>query len=243
MTIQTQNNSTLFIASSQDILSQGGIDVQIGTDFEEYGEIIARDRPKQALGAPLDPALQNLNSGNAFWLTGRDADGQLMHTQAARLIDMKSDTLGNYMFNHFREFPPAIPDLDLERSRFRASPGARHITGRVIYHGEVWMSDRPGLFRGNGLSTVLARYGLLTAMQRWNPDFIFGFMARTVAFKGFAERMGYMHNEPGALRWFRKGSDMPLEGFLSYLSNEEARYLLEMPVSDLVTLPAAAAAA
>jgi hypothetical protein len=44
------------------------------------------------------------------------------------------------------------------------------------------------------------------------------------------------------LRWFRKGSDMPMEGFLSYLSNEEARYLLEMPVSDLVTLPAAKAA-
>jgi GT2 family glycosyltransferase len=40
---------------------------------------------------------------------------------------------------------------------------------------------------------------LLTAMQRWNPDYIFGFMARTVAFKGFAERMGYMHNEPGAV--------------------------------------------
>lgn len=242
MTIQSQNDSALFIASSQDILLRGGIDVQIGTDFEEYSEIIARDRPRQALGAPLDPALQNLNSGNAFWLTGRDADGQLMHTQAARLIDMKAETLSSYMFNHFREFPPAIPDLDLERSRFRASPGARHISGRVIYHGEVWMSDQPGLFRGNGLSTVLARYGLLTAMQRWNPDYIFGFMARTVAFKGFAERMGYMHNEPGALKWFRKGSDVPMEGFLSYLNNEEARYLLEMPVSDLVSLPSAAAA-
>ena len=199
-----------------------------------------RDRPKQALGAPFDPDLQNLKEGNAFWLTGRDLDGDLMHAQAARLLDLKHEDLGGYMFNRFREFPPAIPDID--RSRFRASPGACNITGRVIYHGEVWMSDKPGLFRGNGLSTVLARYGLLTAMQRWNPDYIFGFMARTVAFKGFAERMGYMRNEPGALRWFRKGSDMPMEEFLSYLSNEEARYLLEMPVSDLVTLPAAKAA-
>lgn len=242
MTIQSQNDSAFFIASSQDILRQGGIDVQIGTDFEEYREILLRDRPNQPLGAPLDPKLQNLNEGNAFWLTGRDADGDLMHTQAARLLNMKGEDLGGYMYNHFREFPPAIPDLDLDRSRFRASPGARHISGRVIYHGEVWMGEKPGLFRGNGLSTVLARYGLLTAMQRWNPDYIFGFMARTVAFKGFAERMGYMHNEPGALRWFRKGSDMPLEGFLSYLSNDEARYLLEMPVADLVTLPAEKAA-
>jgi hypothetical protein len=242
MTIQSQNDSTLFIASSQDILLQGGIDVQIGTDFDEYREIVLRDRPNQGLGAPFDLSLQNLNEGNAFWLTGRDMDGELMHTQAARLLDMKDETLGTYMFNRFREFPPAIPDIDLERSRFRASPGARNITGRVIYHGEVWMSDKPGQFRGNGLSTVLARYGLLTAIQRWNPHYIFGFMARTVAFKGFAERMGYMHNEPGALRWFRKGSDIPLEGFLSYLSNEEARYLLEMPVSDLVSLPAIKAA-
>ncbi|MDE1131024.1 MAG: hypothetical protein OSA49_05620 [Ascidiaceihabitans sp.] len=242
MTIQTQNDSALFIASSQQILTDGGLSVQIGTDFDEYREILLRDRPKQALGAPFDPDIQNLNAGNAFWLTGRDLDGDLMHTQAARLLDLKHENLGGYMFNRFREFPPAIPDIDLDRSRFRASPGARNITGRVIYHGEVWMSDKPGLFRGNGLSTVLARYGLLTAMQRWNPDYIFGFMARTVAFKGFAERMGYMHNEPGALRWYRKGSDVPMEGFLSYLSNEEARYLLEMPVSDLVSLPAAKAA-
>jgi hypothetical protein len=32
--------------------------------------------------------------------------------------------------------------------------------------------DKYGLFRGNGLSTVLARYGLLTAMQRLTPDYI-----------------------------------------------------------------------
>ena len=173
---------------------------------------------------------------------GRDFDGDLMHTHAARLLDLKHEYLGDYMFNHFREFPPAIPDIDLDRSRFRSGQGARNITGRVLYHGEIWMSDKPGLFRGNGLLTVLARYGLLTALQRWNPDYIFGFMARTVAFKGFAERMGYMHSESGALSWFRKGSDMPMEGFLSYLNNEEARHPLEMPVSDLVTLLAAKAA-
>ena len=67
-------------------------------------------------------------------------------------------------------------------------------------------------------------------------------MARTVAFKGFGERMRYMYKEPGALRCYSKGSDVPMESFLSYLSNEEARYPLEMPVSDLVLLPAAKAA-
>lgn len=74
----------------------------------------------------------------------------------------------------------------------------------------------------------------MVAIDRWDPDYLFGFMARAVAFKGFAERMGYMHNEPGSLRWFRKGSDTSIEGFLSYLSNEDIRFLLEMPLQDIV---------
>jgi hypothetical protein len=72
--------------------------------------------------------------------------------------------------------------------------------------------DKYGLFRGNGLSTILALYGLLKAMQRLTPDYIFGFVARNVPFKRFSERLGYIHNEPGALRWYRKGSDMPMGG-------------------------------
>ena len=151
-------------------MTDGGLSVRIGTDFDEYREILLRDCPKQGLGSPFDPDIQNLNVENAFWLTDRDLDGDLMHTQAARLLDLKHENLGGYMFNCFREFPPVIPDIDLDRSRFCASPGARNITGRVIYYSEVWMNDKLGLFRINGLSTVLVRYGLLTAMQRWNPD-------------------------------------------------------------------------
>ena len=101
--------------------------------------------------------------------------------------------------------------------------------------------DKYGLFRGNGLSTVFARYGLLTAMQRLTPDYIW-VVARNVPFKGFSERMAYPRNEPGALGWFYKGSDMTMEEFISYLSNEETRYLLERPASDLVAFPTAKAA-
>ena len=79
-------------------------------------------------------------------------------------------------------------------------------------------------------------------MQRLTPDYIFGFVARNVPFKEFSERMAYSCNEPGALRRFCKGADVTMEGFISYLSNEETRYLLELPVSDLVAFPTAKAA-
>ncbi|MBW4707299.1 hypothetical protein KX928_05815 [Roseobacter sp. YSTF-M11] len=236
MSFHSMNEGAQFVATSRDILLQNQITVTIGTNFLEYRQLLRDERPQQVMGAPFDPDVHDLNHKNAFWLIARDSDGLLMHTQASRLIDLKQQSLSGYMLKKFREFPPAIPDLDLERSRYRASPGANRITGQVVYHGEVWMGDT-GQYRGTGLSTVLARYGIHEAMCRWNPDYIFGFMARTVAYKGFAERMGYMHNEPGALRWYRKGHEAPLEGFVSYLSNEDTRYLLEMPVVDVVDVP------
>lgn len=100
------------------------------------------------------------------------------------------------------------------------------------------MAPEEGIYRGVGLSTVMARSGLLEVMRRWNPDFMYGFMLRKVAFKGFAERMGYMHNEPGALFWHIAGKDHPIEAFLTYLSQEDARYLLDIPVEDLVAAAA-----
>ncbi len=234
MSIQLMNEGAHFLASSQAILVQNKITISIGTDFKAYADLLAQERPQQSIGAPFDPALHDLTEKNAFWLTARDKDGVLMHTQAAKMLSMKGRSLSQYMLKGFREFPPAIPDLDLDRSRYRAGPGAHRIQGKVVYHGEVWMGGEPGQYRGKGLSTVLARYGMQIAMERWEPDYLFGFMARAVAFKGFAERMGYMHNEPGSLRWYRKGNDTAIEGFLSYLSREDIRFLLELPIQDIV---------
>lgn len=237
MTLQLLNDYSQFIATSRDLLCEHGIEVTVGTDFATYATIVTSERPQQALGVPFDPELTKLKARSSFWLIGRNRDGRLIHTQACKIVPLNALSLGQYLLRRFRDFPPAIADIDLPRSRFRAPPGAKNISGTVVYHGEVWMAPDHGTYRGTGLSTVLARTGLLEAFNRWRPDWLFGFMAQQVAFKGFAERMGYMHNEPGALRWYRIGQDKPLEGFLSYLSREELEFLLEIPIADLVTRP------
>jgi len=234
MTVQFVNDGAQFFAASHDILHGAGIRIEIGSDFEEYARIVEKGRPIQALGAPFDPQLHDLHEGNAYWLAAYNAQGVLIHTQAAKLVTMEGKSLSEYMLGRFREFPPALPDIDFVRSRYRATPGSHRISGDVVYHGDIWINKDAGEYRGVGLSSVLARYGLMIVMERWNPDYIFGFMARTVAFKGFAERMGYFHNEPGSLRWYRHGSDAAMEGFLSYLSNEDVRFLFEMPLYELV---------
>lgn len=235
MTVQFVNDGAQFFAASHDILHASGIEIKIGSDFDEYAGIVEKGRPIQGLGAPFDPKLHDLHKDNAFWLTAHDEDGTLIHTQAAKLLSMEGKNLSNYMLTRFVEFPPALPDIDFVRSRYRATPGSHAIKGDVVYHGDIWINAEAGkAYRGVGLSSVFARYGLMMCMEQWNPDYIFGFMARTVAFKGFAERMGYMHNEPGSLRWYREGNDQAMEGFLSYLSNEDVRFLFDMPLYELV---------
>lgn len=234
MTIQFPRDAAPFIATSRDILGQHGIEITIGSNFAEYSKIIKSERKVQNLGVPFDHTKFDLDKKDAFWLIGRNEKGELIHTQAAKKVHIKQKTLAEYLLRKFRDFPPPIPGVDLERSRFRATPGAHRILGNVVYHGEVWMAPEAGIYRGTGLSTVMARSGLLEVMRRWNPDYIYGFMLRQVAFKGFSERMGYMHNEPGALKWQVAGREQPIEAFLTYLSQEDTKYLLDIPVEELV---------
>ncbi|NNE52366.1 MAG: hypothetical protein HKN30_08180 [Sulfitobacter sp.] len=235
MTIQFPQDAAPFIATSRNILRSFGVEITIGSDFAEYSKIIREERKVQNLGAPFDHEQHELKPADSFWLIGRNDDGDLIHTQAAKKVPLGGKTLAAHLLRRFRDFPPPLPGVDLKRSRFRASPGSHHIKGNVVYHGEVWMAPpEKGRYRGVGLSTVLARTGLLEVMRRWDPDFMYGFMLRKVAFKGFAERMGYMHNEPGALKWQIEGIEEPIEAFLTWLSAEDARYMLDIPVEDLV---------
>ncbi|WP_227270919.1 hypothetical protein [Roseobacter weihaiensis] len=238
MTIHTFSDDSFFTAASLDILSRYEVDLTIGDDFEEYRELLAEGRPDHILGAPFDPTLHDLNEKNAFWIVGRSADGTMMHAQAMRLLDTGTSSVGEFFRYNFRKFPPPGVDIDYQRSRYRAGPGAQRMTGRVCYHGEVWMGGEPGQYRGSGLSSLLGRFAFLTALQRLSPDYIMGFILKPVAFKGFVERQGYMHAEPGALRWYKQGAADPMETFMVYMSNEDARFVLDMPLQELVSLAA-----
>lgn len=222
------------LASSDTILDQHGIDITLGSNFQEYADVLKAERPAQKLGDPFNPDLHDLNETNSFWMLGRNQNGDLMHTQAFKTIDLGAQSLSGYLSREFHTFPPPIPGVDYAKSSYQPSPGSHWITGQTVYHGEVWMAPAGKLYRGNGLSTVLTRYGLLEAINRWDPDWIFAFMLRQVVFKGFSERVGYMHAEPGALKWAVHGREQLIEAFLIYLSREDARYMLDIPLEDLV---------
>lgn len=238
MTMHAFNDDNFFRAASMDILAQCQVTLTIGSDFEQYRSLLAEGRPDHILGAPFDPDLNDLNEKNAFWIVGRSENGTMMHAQAMRLLDTGVSSVGEFFRYNFKKFPPPGCDIDFQRSRYRPGPGAQRMKGRVCYHGEVWMGGEPGQYRGSGLSGVLGRFAFMTALQRLSPDHIVGFMLKPVAFKGFVERQGYMHAEPGALRWYKTGAEHPMETHMVYMSDEDVRFVLDMPVSELVAMAA-----
>ncbi|MFK7875316.1 MAG: hypothetical protein AB8B71_06000 [Paracoccaceae bacterium] len=227
-----------FEASCQGVLDKYGVTLELGSDFATYRALLAEGRSDHTIGAPFDPEIHHLDTYNGVWVVGRDADGVIMHTQALRLLDLQGQNLGKYLRRYFRDFPPSGLPLDMERSKYRAGPGAKNIAGQVVYHGEVWMGGRSGQFRGSGMSSILGRFAFLTAIRKWAPDYMIGFMPKQVANKGFVSRQGYMHVEPFALNWYLQDKPDPLEGMMVYMSLEDMRFVLDMPQSDIEALAA-----
>ncbi|WP_319825592.1 hypothetical protein [Thalassovita sp.] len=237
MTIHDVFDGARLLTEAVTSLQSNQLFLTVGDDFEEYARIVADGRPEQPLGPPFDPAKQFLPSARGIWVIGRNAQGHLVHTQAMRLLDLCDQTLARYMSARFAEFPPGGVGIDMEGSWFRPGPGAKRITGRACYHGEMWMKDDPA-YRGRGLIDYLARFSFLTAMLHWQPDFIFGFMLRQVARRGLAEREGYMHVDPYCLSWKIEGRNEPFDCNMVWMDIEDIRHVIHVPLESKVPVAA-----
>lgn len=222
-----------FEATSSNVFKKFGIQLTFGHDFSEYMRLAAEARPDHVVGDPFNPAYNKLTEKNSIWIVGRDSEGKIMHTQAMKLLPVGAGSVADYFRSNFHGFSPSEMDIDFERSRYRAGPGAKRIKGRVAYSGETWVGGAPGQFRGAGLSTVLGRYALLSCLRDLHADYVVGFMTKPVAYKGFCLRMGFMHAEPLALRWYVKHQPDAMEGVMVYMSDEDIRFTLDLPNAEI----------
>lgn len=228
MTIHHNSQNDFLLATSLDEVRRNGIWIETGSNFEDYRDILSKARPDHQLGVPFDPKRQPLNPENSYWMAGYDADGEVVHTQCLKRLNLEDCSLGEYMAANLCEFEPPTGGIDYSRTIYRPGPGAKSIRGTVTYHGEFWLGGQPGQFRGTGMSSLLARHAFLTAMQRWSPDYFFGLMAKSLVFKGFAARFGYMHTDPDAIRFALQGKTDIFEVVMGYMTNEDLRFFLDM---------------
>ncbi len=230
MGIQDVFEGSRMLTETNDLLAQRQLYVTVGDDFREYRNLVTKYRPKQPVSLPFDPDTSDLTNERGFWAVGRNPTGKIVQTQAVRLVDLKGGTLAQHMDANFRDYPPSGVPIDLADSWYSSGPGARRITGRVCYHGEMWINPDEGNYRGRGIVDILARFAFLSSMLQWNPDYVFGFMPRTIARRGLAEREGYMHVDPYCLSWKISGQNKPVEGNMVYMGYEDMQHIIHVPL-------------
>ncbi len=232
MSIQNLYDGALHLCRALRVFEDVQMHIEVSDDMAAYARLIATERPEQPLGAPFDPALQDLDGGKAYFISGRNPQGELVHTQALRLLDLGDGSVADYLRRNFHDFPPPGVPIDLANSAYNAGPGARRMKGRVVYHGEIWIKDNPA-WRGRGVIDHLSRFALLTASMHWQPDYVFGFIARGKARKGLTERLCYMHYDPYALAWSLEGRNQPITGNLAWMANDDIRYMMDVPLDEV----------
>ena len=143
----------------------------------------------------LDEAVGGVTPETAVVLIGRNKDGEIVATQAARFYDW-SDTSLRREATSLRMFY-ADPEAACARGDRceMTTPVAEQITGRVVFSGGIWYRRD---FRGKDLGTILPRISRAYAFTRWNSDFTIGMMADAVIAGGLAERAGYTKIEHGS---------------------------------------------
>tara|TARA_R110000737_G_scaffold193481_2_gene214693 strand:- start:5665 stop:6408 length:744 start_codon:yes stop_codon:yes gene_type:complete len=230
MSIHDVFEGSRLLTETVDLLAQRQLYLTVGDDFDRYKALISEFRPKQPVSLPFDPARSDLSGGTGFWSVGRNPQGRIVQTQAVRLIDLQGQTLADHMNRNFRAYPPSGVPIDLDDSWYRSGPGARRISGRVCYHGEMWINPEEGNYRGRGIVDILARFAFLSSQLHWQPDYVFGFMPRTIARRGLAEREGYMHVDPYCLSWKITGQNKPVEGNMVYMGHEDIQHIIQVPL-------------
>lgn len=206
-------------------LQVAGINLEIGDDFAAYRRLRNQQDDRVKIFPMFDTASSFVDASNAFWVCGYDNDGELLHTQAVRMLDLGESTLTEHLRDHRHKYitPNSTPDAD--RTYFTNMPVLDRITGRVCYHGEFWLRGGKDGLRSQGFTALLSRVVFEMTLKLWSPDYIFGLVPMPLALKGIPVRYGYSHCEVGA--WLGPNSEVTSEETLVWMSKLDMLQFLD----------------
>ena len=203
------------LALLERIVGRHGIDLTLSVDFTDLPEIFQQCRPGERLQKLFDPARGHVDKDNAFWLCGRDCGGQVQHLQAAHQHHMAQglrahldDKLDLYEPQHARVLA----------CKTGSSPLLAQRVGQSVYQGEMWLRGGAAGCRGQGLAPLLIHYGMLQALLRWSPDFLWAFIAGPAVESGLGAKYGYKHCAPDGAVWVLEAAARPLREWFLWMS-------------------------
>jgi hypothetical protein len=205
-------------------LEDVGIRVELGDDFQEYRRHRLQQPDRKPMYPMFDVECSFVDHSNGFWICGFAPDGELIHTQAVRLLDLQGASLAEHLELHRHKYitPDSTPDPD--KTTYVGPRSLETITGKVGYHGDFWLRSK-GLAgpRSHGATAALSRILLEMAGLTWNLSYMFALVPKALAAKGAHLRYGYVHCEPG--RWVGPDRQITDEDHLIWMNSEDMHAL------------------
>jgi hypothetical protein len=171
--------------------------VQVSNDMVELDTV--KRKVRQIPVAPMHHhAVGVFDRERAFWMSMTDQAGEVVGLQAFRFDQIDThlaDWCVNYMIGvYMRQNELMVPAF----SKPPEGSIAERLTGKLVYHGELWMAKQ---LRSRRAFEVFARLGLILSVIKWRPDAIWGLASAQMAGHGHLTRVGYTILERGFLRW------------------------------------------
>ncbi|MES5485137.1 hypothetical protein QMZ05_20495 [Bradyrhizobium sp. INPA03-11B] len=213
-----------FLQVYDDAAAKKGIKLSIGFDFREYVSTMRATPTKGQTYPTFRPDCSPIESGQGYWIIGVDKHDQVALSDAARLFDLSHSNFAEH-FQSLKAFytDPALYAHAEDRCICRA-PSATQITGKVAYHGDLWV--RPD-FRGQGMAKIAAGIAHGVSFAMWAPDFLCALVAHFSLDKGLVAQYEMLHHEPGGAVLQLAKEKIAEEDWLIWLTGEELRSQVE----------------
>ncbi|MCR9218972.1 MAG: hypothetical protein NXI21_01980 [Alphaproteobacteria bacterium] len=169
-------------------LAADGVLIRQADDITAFAAALQALSGKAAPSPPLDPAINDIDPADLLWLEARGADGATLAVQAMRR-ERISVPLAAHLDRQYHRYYCAHSQAEL----IGHAPMVHQVTGSVVYHGDLFVAEAA---RGKRLAQRFAVLAHLIAYLRWDPDWIWGFVAEEKVLRGYHVKIGYWRAEP-----------------------------------------------
>lgn len=196
--LATASASWSYIQDAQKL----GLDLSVRFDFLEFADIRWRHRSSR-VSPYFDPKLSDFTADNAFWICGRDAEGNVVHLQAYR-ADLTGHFPTWFMNMTYGLHARRGESVEARTREPRSNPFLDTLGNQGVYLGEFWLSTSLEKCIGRRAVDSLGRMGLLLAHMKWDPDFVWSLASRRLAGNGFLQRAGFTYVQEDFVNWVER---------------------------------------
>lgn len=218
-----------YISDIDSYAKSKGITLSVRSDFDYLWKIWKKLPGKPEPSVLFDPAVRDVSEGRAFWIRGTNSDGEIVHVQAARCDDLTGTNLARDIDSLTKcvAEPSTLPSS--EDTGFCQAPAAKEITGKVCYHGEIWLRGGNSGYRGQGLASILPRLVLALAHAKWAPNYMWGLGQQWLIDRGLPQQYGYRYVQPRGTYWKKTKYNRPIDSWIMWMSGRELAHLIQAP--------------